>query len=335
MHRTGTADLPLHGGHAPRWLFQRMVSLARSIVDVMVLERGEDEVLRLMADPLRFQAFACVLGFDWHSSGTTTVVMGALRVALVGHETLAVAGGKGRASRQMPGALVAISDRMELEAAPLLRASRLAAKVDNALVQDSYHLYHHTMVVSADGRWAVVQQGLAPARSWARRYHWLDRPDLDFVEEPHAGIYGIPRDVALDMTARESAGARSIAVDLVNDGLHERRGEFVVRRRGQAILENYSAGSTHIELPARVNWRAVKEAYDLQVEDYETLISVPGIGPATVRALALVSDLVYGTPPSWRDPLKYTFAVGGKDGVPYPVDRRAMEETAAFLREGV
>ncbi len=309
--------------------------MAGAIVDVIVEERGEDEVLRLLADPLRFQAFSCVLGFDWHSSGTTTVVMGAMREALDGHETLAIAGGKGRTSMRTVAMLAEISDRMGLEPSPLVRASRMAARVDNACVQDGYQLYHHTICVSSEGRWAVVQQGLSSERAWARRYHWIDRPGLDFVEEPHSGIAGTPRDGVLDMTARTAGAARRASVDLVNDGIHSRSRDFVVRRRGQSLLGDFTEGSAHIELPSGVNWSAVRAAYDVQVEGYEDLVAFNGIGASTLRALALVSELVHGTPLAWRDPLRYTFAVGGKDGVPYPVDRKAMDETTALLMAGI
>jgi len=335
MLRTGTADLPLHGGRAPRWLFHRMVSLAEAITEVIVMEKGEDEVLRLLADPLRFQAFSCVLGFDWHSSGTTTVVMGAMREALAGNENVEIAGGKGRQSLGTLKAITGIADRMDLSPSPLVYASRLTAKVDNALVQDSYSLYHHTIAIASSGNWAVVQQGLSHSRSWARRYHWINGPELDYVVEPHAGMFGSLQPEVLDMTHRGVGDARRASVDLVNDAIHEHRSDYIIRRRGQSLLDDFTVGSDHIVLPSGINWRGVREAYDRQVENYEELIAVQGVGPSTVRALALISELVHGTPLSWNDPLKYTFAVGGKDGVPYPVDRKVMDETADFIREGI
>jgi hypothetical protein len=312
-----------------------MVSMAGAIADVIIVEKGEDEMLRLLADPLRFQAFSCVLGFDWHSSGTTTVVMAALREAMGDSGDIAIAGGKGRQSLGTLKSISGIADRMDLAPSPLVYASRLTAKVDNALVQDSYSLYHHTIAITSKGNWAVVQQGLSHSRSWARRYHWIDGPDLDYVIEPHAGMFGSLQPEVLDMTDRGVDAARSASVDLVNDGIHEHRSDYIVRRKGQSLLEDYTDAPQHMVLPSGINWPAVREAYDRQVEGYEELVAVQGIGPSTVRALALISELVHGTPLSWKDPLKYTFTVGGKDGVPYPVDRKAMDETTSFIREGL
>lgn len=336
VRRVGTADLPLHRGSTPAWLFERMVRLAEGIVDVMVFEFGPEGVLRRLADPFWFQSFSCVLGFDWHSSGTTTVTMAALKSAInPDRHQLAVAGGKGRYSRQTLDEIDVVCSRwgdMDLNVA-LCSASRLSAKVDNALIQDTYRLYHHTIIFTPEGKWAVVQQGLSDHVSYARRYHWLSDRVTSFVVEPHESIVGSRTDGVMDLTARESDECRSVSVDIVNDGLL--RKELTCLEEGQKTLDDFSTSCKRLVMPRGINWYALKRAYDLQPSDYEELISIRGIGPSTVRALALVAELVYGAPPSWRDPVRFSFAVGGKDGVPYPVNRRVMDETIEVIRDGI
>lgn len=341
MQRAGTAELPLHPGSAPPWLYRRMVSLAEGIVAALVDEYGRSAFLRRVSDPFWFQSFACVLGYDWHSSGTTTVTVAALREALDRTDVgVRVAGGKGRASRRTPaeidekGVPLGLSGQRIQE---LQRASRLAAKVDTAAVQDGYGLYHHALLFTEDGEWAAVQQGMSDASGFARRYHWLGEGVRSFVEEPHASILGTPEPVVLDLTAASSREARALSVDLAREEPNHLRSLFVsAAREGQSTLDRWSGSDgVHFRLPAWVNWDTLRAAYDVQPRGYEDLLLVRGMGPATVRALALIADLVYGTPASWRDPVKYSFAVGGKDGVPYPVDREAMDACIQVLREGV
>lgn len=338
--------LPLHSGHTPRWLWVRMERLAGPLLDILVDEHGPDGVVRRLADPFWFQALACVLGYDYHSSGTTTVVTGLLRSVLRPDEHgVAVAGGKGPRSRRTPEELRARAEAWGLDPEPLVRASRLSAKVDSALVQDGYGLYHHALFLSRES-WAVVQQGMNPGQRMARRYQWRS-PVESFVETPHEAITGEARHPrVLDMTARKSAEARRVAVDLVRDSVAEvqRSLGLLSRRSGQRGLEGWTGEAKsefhnpHFEvlnLPERVDWAALRRAYDLQPRNYEEFVAIPNIGPATLRALALVSELLYGAPPSWRDPARFSFAFGGKDGVPHPVNRKSMDEATRILGEAV
>ena len=335
--------MPLHAGKCPPWLFSRMKRLAKVITEFIVFEYGREEFLRRISDPFFFQALSCVLGYDWHSSGTTTVTMGALKEALDPEEFgLAVCGGKGRVSRRTPSEIERVAEIFSLSTArteELQYASRMAAKVDNACLQDGYQLYHHCFVLSEDGDWAVVQQGMH--ERLARRYHWLSEDLHSFVKEPHSGIIGERREeVVLDMTARESGGTRETSLDLVLDD--PRRLAGLVWEAEQRSLDDYLARSPQVftlimptqhtisELTERT-MAALRRAYELQPGSYEELVAIRGIGPKAVRALALVSDLIYGKPPSWRDPAKYSFAHGGKDGVPYPVDRRTYQKTIEIL----
>ena len=347
MKRIGVAELPLHAGKCPPWLFSRMKRLAKVITEFIVFEYGREEFLRRISDPFFFQALSCVLGYDWHSSGTTTVTMGALKEALDPEELgLAVCGGKGKVSRRTPSEIGRVAEIFSLSTArteELQYASRMAAKVDNACLQDGYQLYHHCFVLSEDGDWAVVQQGMH--ERLARRYHWLSEGVRSFVEEPHSGIIGERREeVVLDMTARESEGTRETSLDLVRDD--PRRLAGFVWEAEQRSLDDYLARSPQVltlimptqhtisELTERT-MAALRRAYELQPGSYEELVAIRGIGPKAVRALALVSDLIYGKPPSWRDPAKFAFCMGGKDGVPYPIDKRHYDEVTAILEQAV
>lgn len=343
MHRTGIATLPLHYGSAPRWLFNRMVKLAEGIAGVIVYEYSSDELLRRLSDPFWFQALSCVLGFDWHSSGTTTVTCGALKLALKPALGIYVAGGKGKASRNAQRDIGTIAEPLGLDAKRLKYCSRMSAKVDNNCVQDTHNLYHHSFFVAESGKWAVVQQGLSPEARTARRYHWSSETLGSFVEVPRSAIAGATRlDRVLDMTARSSLETRHISLDLVKDNPQKLSNMLgSIRAPGQRELNEFAdigVGSVDLKLldmPSGINWKAVRRAYDYQPRDYEELIGLKGIGPMTVRALALISELVYGKEPSWQDPIKYSFAVGGKDGVPYPVDRKTMDKSIELLKTGV
>ncbi len=335
MPRTGTAHLPLHYGAAPAWLFQRMTQLARQITLVIVEEFGPHDMLRRLSDPFWFQAFGCVLGFDWHSSGVTTTVCGALKEGLRdigGDAGIFIAGGKGRTSRKTPQELQDIGDRLSLDPAPLVYSSRMAAKVDSAALQDGYQIYHHTFVLTQDGAWTVIQQGMNTQTRWARRYHWLSSTVGDFVCEPHEAICCDQRGEALNMVAQESEEARRISAlvsaerpdKLVHD--LERLQTLELPHRHHVLLEDVS--------PARLK-KIFLKTYEEQPQDFEALLSMEGVGPKTVRALALVSELVYGAPASVRDPVRYSFAHGGKDGHPFPVDRETYERSIEVLRRAL
>jgi len=339
MPRAGISDLPLHGGDAPKWLFHRMVRLASAITDIMIDEFGTEDLLRRMADPFWFQAFSCVLGFDWHSSGTTTVTCGAMKVALEDHREVCVAGGKGRVSRDTPSEIAAWSERNGISVEQerrLVKASRMSAKVDSAAIQDGHQLYHHVILFDRRAHWTVVQQGMNGDSGYARRYQWSSCNLDAFVEEPHTGILGKPQLSALDMTARESDASRRTSVDLVRDGIDHLKNQVVVVSKGQSTLSEW-AGEKPLKLhmPRDIDWEVLRKAYEFQPRNYEELIATEGIGPSTVRALALIGELVYGTKPSWKDPVKFSFTVGGKDGVPYPVDRQAMDKSIEVLRAGI
>lgn len=344
MKKSGIAILPLHEGTVPPKLIAYMTRLSSEIVELIVSEYGTSEFLRRISDPFWFQALGCVLGFDWHSSGLTTVVTGVLRSAIKPEVGLAAFGGKGALSRRVPdelGSLEKIFSMSEGKIGELRYASRMTAKVDNAAIQDGYQLYHHVIFVAKDGSWAVVQQGMDVATKTARRYHWISEGLRSFVEEPHCGIVGdLRKDVALDMTAKRSSEARRTSVDLVKEG--PRRLIRDLREISRGPLDRWVGGNVSkkayvdvLYLPRRINWNAIRRAYELQPRNYEELLSIQGVGPAAIRALALVSEIVYGHPVSWRDPIKYTFAHGGKDGVPYPVDYDTYLKTIKILADAI
>lgn len=350
MRRTGDAVLRLHGGQAPGWLISRMKKLASALMQVMIDEYGAGEVLRRLSNPFWFQCLSNVLGYDFDSSGSTTVVCGVLKTVIDPDELgLAVAGGKGKRSLKTPVELEEIGYKFELSDSKikdLKYASRMCAKVDNAAIQAGYPLYHHAFLVSERGDWAVVQQGMNTTDRTARRYHWLSENVKNFVVEPHNAIVcNVVREAALDTTAMESEPCRRTCVDLVKEGPGRiARTMRSLRPKYQKSLLDYFPvkGKRETEyvldvlsMPKNINWSALRQAYEFQPENYEGLLGIRGIGPATVRGLALVSDLIYGEPPSYRDPVKYSFAFGGKDGVPWPVKIREMDQAITFLEDTI
>ena len=331
--RTGTADLPLHGGRAPRWLFEHMTLLAREMGLAILSEEGTPGLMRRIADPVWFQAFGCVLGFDWHSSGLTTTACGALKEGLrdLSHETgLFIAGGKGKTSRKTPQEIEAACWKTGQDAAPLIRASRLSAKVDSAAVQDGFQVYHHSFFFATDGSWAVVQQGMNEGTGMARRYHWL--PPERFDSDPHAAITGDAGQPVLNLVASEAEANRTGAVSLAREKPITLLSEMT-RMRTVAMPRHHEVrlSDLHPERLARV----LLTTYERQPEDYTALLAVPGVGAKALRALALVAELTYGEPASVRDPVSYSFAHGGKDGTPYPVDRPTYDATIESLRRAV
>jgi hypothetical protein len=325
-----------------------MERLSENIVAIIIDEYGSDEFLARLSDPFWFQAFGCVLGYDWHSSGVTTVVMGVLKQALTTEEHgIAVCGGKGRASTRTPQEIADAATDFGFSTShtdTLRHASKMSAKVDNTAIQAGYQLYHHTFIIAENKKWAVVQQGLCPADRTARRYHWLSDHTNQFVVEPHQAIVGnAQREKALDMTAKESEEARKLSVDICREK-PDRLMRMIppVRPLFQASITEWLPVSSSSQrmldgfsMPVRINWKALKEVYEFQPANYEQLLGFEGVGPATIRGLALVSELVYGAKPSWKDPVKYSFAYGGKDDVPYPVDRTAMDESIQMLKQTV
>ena len=350
MKRSGFAELPLHGGRAPAWLVKRMIKLANCIVAVILEEYGHDAFLKRLSDPYWFQALGCVLGYDWHSSGVTTVLTGVLKSAIDPSEFgLAVCGGKGRASKRTPSEIGSAGETLGLSSNnidKLKYASRMSAKIDNSALQDGYQLYHHAFFLTEDGCWAVIQQGMNADNRTARRYHWFSEHLRNFVVEPHSAIISEDRSLfALNMTAQESEGCRKVSVDIVKENPKKlARNLGLLRRTSQRMLDEWMPNDEKTEIlpsqrflsmPIRINWKAVRRAYEFQPRNYEELLSIKGIGPSTVRGLALISELIYGEEPSWKDPVKYSFAYGGKDGVPFPVDRKAMDESIEILKEAI
>src|SRR3954466_14494495 len=332
---TGFASLPLHGGKAPAWLFGRMVELSREIVIYLASEYGTQEMLRRLPDPFWFQAFGCVLGFHWHSSGVTTTVCGALEEGLRRTERdpgAHVGGGKGAVWRRTPAEILAHCDKLSMDARPLVYASRMSAKVDSAAVQDGYQLYHHAFFFVPSGGWCVVQQGMNDDNGMARRYHWLASGVRSFVNEPHAAICADAQAPTLNLVASESDATRLNSAELAR----EKPGVVLSALSDLPLL---SMPRRHSVLIADVNPqhldKILLKTYERAPENFETLLGMEGVGAKTLRALALASEVIYGTPASTRDPARFSFAVGGKDGFPYPVDLETYDRTVEVLRAAV
>src|SRR3954464_7022663 len=333
---TGFASLPLHGGKAPAWLFGRMVELSREIVIYLASEYGTQEVLRRLSDPFWFQAFGCVLGFDWHSSGVTTTVCGAVKEGLKDIDAelgFFAAGGKGGASRKTPQQIADACEGLGRDPQPLVYASRTSAKVDSAAVQDGYQLYHHVFFFTAAGEWCVVQQGMSDATRMARRYHWLSSHVESLVNEPHEAVCCDSRGETLNLVAEENDPLRrgSVALareapDVALEAISQVPSLTMPRRH--ALLPEIDVANPYLE-------KILVKTYERAPEDYETLLGIPGVGPKTLRALSLASELIHGTPATLRDPARFAFAHGGKDGTPFPVDRRTYDKTIEILNKAI
>jgi hypothetical protein len=352
--RTGSANLPLHGGRVPAWLGQRMTRLGTVISQAIVHHYGRDELLRRLAHPFWFQSFGAVMGMDWHSSGITTSVLGALKRGLTpisGELGLHVCGGRGRHSRLTPGELLAIGERTGLDGAGLARASRLVAKVDSAAVQDGYDLYLHGFIVADDGKWVVIQQGMNGAERQARRYHWLSEGLQSFVEAPHAAIEGRSGGAIVNLTDRRAAASRAGQLDLLSslgpDGIVRELARLDgAPSRGASALAADQLPLPHLDMPAHhdvrpadVNLRRLHgnlaAAADRGPRDFAELLLVPGVGARTVKSLALVAEVVHGAPHRFADPARFSLAHGGKDRHPFPVPIKVYDETIAVLKSAV
>jgi hypothetical protein len=349
-HRAGSADLPLHGGRVPAWLGERMSRLGAVISQAIVHHYGRDELLRRLAHPFWFQSFGAVMGMDWHSSGITTSVIGALKRGLAPLERelgLHVCGGRGRHSRKTPQELVAIGDRIGFDGAALATASRLVAKVDSAAVQDGFDLYLHGFIVADDGRWVVVQQGMNGDRRQARRYHWLSEGLSSFVDAPHAAIEGPQQGEIINLTDRRAAASRKNQVDLLStlgpDGVAR---ELAALDAGADAAPVAEPLLPHLVMPAHHDVRAsdvhlrrlhaaIAAAADRGPTDFSDLLLTPGVGQRTVRALALVAEVVHGAPCRFTDPARFSFAHGGKDRHPFPVPLKVYDETIGVLKSAV
>lgn len=349
MIRSGIATLRLHPGKAPSWLTLRMKKLAHEIFNVLHDEIGTQEILMRLSDPIWFQGLSNVLAYDWDSSGVTTVLCGVLKSILKQEHGILVAGGKGRTSRKTPSDLQKIGQIWhfsEDQVKNLTHASRIVAKIDNAVIQDRYQLYHHSMFVSEEGAWTVVQQGMNNENNYSRRYHWQSANIKSYINDHPEEIMGMQvENEVLNMASENSEENRKISMDLVNDNPKKLEGMFLsLTPYSQTSLIQYFDGLgafkspkiVHYKLlPRRMNWNALKEVYEVQPTNYEQMISIKGVGPATIRGLALISELIFGTRADWKDPVKYSFCLGGKDGVPYPVPRERYDKTISILSDAV
>jgi|KBSSwiStaDraftv2_1062776.scaffolds.fasta_scaffold05793_6 hypothetical protein len=371
-NRTGSADLPLHGGFVPPWLVTRMASLGRVVVEAIVHHYGRDELLRRLAHPFWFQSFGAVMGMDWHSSGITTSVIGALKRGLSPIQDelgLYVCGGRGRHSRRTPDELIQVGERTGLDAMPLAHASRLVAKVDSAAVQDGFDLYLHSFIVTADGKWCVVQQGMSDARSEARRYHWLSENLESFLDSPHSAIEGRNQGSIVNLADVRAARNRHAGLELVHGGpdltiavlKRLRESDNQVSPTGQRAHQGNTALSLfpelephvqetpplpYLHMPAHHDVRAsdvvlrrlhgvLSAAADRGPKDFTELLLTPGVGARTVASLALVAEVVHGTPSRFSDPARFSMAHGGKDGHPFPVPLKVYDETIRVLKSAV
>lgn len=370
MIQRGIASFGLDGGHCPPWLFERMVKLGREMMYVLVAEYGPDEFVKRIADPVWFQSFGTVLAFDWNASGLTTILTAALKEAIRGHERdfgIVICGGKGKTSRRTPQEIRAWGEQLALPVAQsenLVYNSKMSAKVDSALVQDGFQLYHHAFFFSLRageklGSWAVVQQGMNQEKRSARRYHWFSENVNDLVDQPHSGISSpFVLNHMLNLTAKDSDKTREISTEIVQAGYATLMKDITLLRKyssrfsQMAKLENQNGDQlTLLNLESKefkhhpvihedfsrskYLEKVLAKVADQKPNTYEALVATEGVGAKTVRALALVGEVIYGATPSYEDPARYSFAHGGKDGTPYMVDRTTYDQTITMLGDAV
>jgi hypothetical protein len=332
VKRSGIADLPLHGGRVPAWLATRMTTLGTAISAAVVQHYGRSELLARLSDPFWFQAFGSVLGMDWHSSGITTSVMGALKRGLsprAGELGVYICGGRGRHSRKTPDELLVIADRLGLNGQSLVQTSRLTARVDNNAIADGFQIYLHTFVVTASGEWAVVQQGLNGARRTARRYHWHSASVRDFTASPHSGIVGEPQGLIQNLVDREAQPAQDAMLAITRE-----RPDRTLREISKLTLPHHHDVQPK-DVDAKRLGAVLAVAHERDLRDFASLLLVENLGPRTLQSLALVAEVIHGTPTRFTDPARFSFAHGGKDGHPFPVLLRTYDETIAVLRRSL
>jgi hypothetical protein len=332
MKRSGIADLPLHGGRVPAWLADRMATLGAAIAETIVHHYGPSEFLTRLSDPFWFQALGCVMGMDWHSSGITTSVMNALKRGLSGRAEelgIFICGGRGRQSRRTPEELRGIADRLGLDGERLVSTSRLTARIDNNAIADGFQIYLHAFVLSRSGEWAVVQQGLNAAWRTARRYHWHSAAVRDFTAEPHTGIVGEDAGIIRNLVDRHARPAQEAMLAIVRSSPERTLGE--VRTLVARVHHDVRAEDVDVKRLGAV----LAVAYERDLRDFASLLLVERLGPRTLQSLALVAEVLHGTPTRFADPARFSFAHGGKDGHPFPVPRRTYDETIRVLRDGL
>ncbi|MBU2219828.1 DUF763 domain-containing protein [Patescibacteria group bacterium] len=364
MIQRGIATFGLDYGTCPPWLFERMVKLGREMIRCIVAEEGPDEFIRRLADPAWFQSLGTVLAFDWNASGLTTILTAALKEAIRGQELdlgIFICGGKGKTSRKTPDEITNWGNRLNLASQPissLVYNSRMAAKVDSALIQDNFQIYHHAFFFTKNGAWTVVQQGMNASEQSARRYHWHSEDVKNLINEPHSGIASqITLPNVLNMSANQSSQNRQISTELVGQNFGALMKDVKILARHSSNLSQMADLANGQQRLKLLNLETVeftshpilKENFfqskylekifwilcDRKPENYEKLLATEGVGPKTIRALALVSEIIYGAKPSYEDPARYSFAHGGKDATPYPVDRPTYDQTIAYMREYV
>lgn len=329
--KRGHADLPLHYGTVPPWLAQRMMQLGGAIVESIIMEYGRTALLQRMSDPFWFQSLGCVLGMDWHSSGITTSVMNALKKAINKRSQdlgIYVCGGRGNASRQTPDELLNIADRTGLNGNELVKASRLSAKVDNTAIQDGFQLYLHSFIVTKEGEWAVVQQGMNQNERMARRYHWMSAAVKSFTEEPHTSIYGKNQGLILNLTDKNAQPLKRGILDLTRENPDK-----LIKEISLIMPRQHEVQAKDVKLKRLGATLAL--AHNTDITDIESLLLLQGVGPRTIQSLTLVSEVIHGTPSRFSDPARFSFAHGGKDGHPFPVPTSVYDETIEVFDKSI
>lgn len=357
LKRSGYADLPLHTGTVPKWLADRMMALGTEIIETLLINYGKKEVLRRLSDPLWFQSLGAVLGMDWHSSGITTSVMYALKRGINSRARefgLCICGGRGRYSRRTPEELLFLSDAAGLDGTSLVEASKLCAKVDNTAVQDGFQLYQHNFILSDEGDWAVVQQGMNTQTKTARRYHWCSSDLPSFIEEPHVAVTGENQGKILNLTDKDASSTRSSILSLTGENPDKLMKEIIKISGSKEVLQGDLFAPSHIilensrnlKMPAHHEVRAedvdlkrlggvLATAYESHPKNFESLLLTPNLGPRTLQSLTLISEVIYGTPSRFKDPARFSFAHGGKDGHPFPVATKIYDESIRILGESI
>lgn len=330
MNRSGHADLPLHYGTVPPWLAKRMATLGRAITEAVVMEYGKKVMIQRLSDPLWFQSLGAVMGMDWHSSGITTSVVGALKRAInpISKELgIYVCGGRGKHSRNTPNELVEVAEKTGLNGDELVRSSKLSAKVDNTAVQDGFAIYLHSFFVTDDGEWAVVQQGMNDATGYARRYHWHSQAFEDFLEEPHTSVIGTNQGPILNLTATEANATKAGIMHL-----REEKPDKIVKEAQRFVLlpAHHEVRAKDVDLKRLGSILAL--AHNSDISSFDELLLLQGVGPRTLQSLTLVSEVIHGTPSRFTDPARFSFAHGGKDGHPFPVPLKTYDDTLGILR---
>lgn len=328
MKRSGSADLPLHYGHVPPWLAERMSKLGFAITEAIIEEFGTTAMLQRLGDPFWFQSFGAVMGMDWHSSGITTSVLGALKKAINPHARelgLYICGGKGKQSRNTPQELIKYGEFAGIDGAALARSSKLSAKVDNTAVQDGFQLYLHSFIVDNTGQWTVVQQGMRPDSATARRYHWHSAGLTSFVADPHSGIAGLNQGQIMNLSASAALPAQNAMLSMTQE--HPQHILSEIRNLKMPDHHEVRAKDVDLKRLGAMLWLTQEK----QPRDFEALLLLEGMGPRTLQSMALVSEVIYGTASRFQDPARFSFAHGGKDGHPFPVPVKVYDETIAVL----